>query len=345
MALARYIDDTCHAGLRAVRLENEHLLVTILPDLAGKIVDITDRRTGRNWLWRNPDLAHGVAAGGASFGAALDSGGWDEILLSVAPCVLQLSDGTACQLPDHGDLVGRPWALGAGGLDEDGNAFCELTASGRALPYWWRRRVALAPDRAWLRFDYHLENTGDAHCPFYWCPHPLITGEPGMRVLLAQGQEFRVDSSHGLPAAAAGASLRWPSLPVGVGRSIDLSRFGEPASSRAGFALKIFVRSTDPAEAVVESADGCEQFILRYDGSTVPWLGLWINNRGWTGSGGRPHLNLGVEPSTASCDSLVESLARDRLPMLRPGERRQWSLELQLRSMRTRANTVREVRA
>ena len=126
-----------------------------------------------------------------------------------------------------------------------------------------------------------------------------------MRIVLAQGQECQVDSAHGLPAVAGGAMLRWPALPADADRTIDLSRLGAATPSGDGFAVKLFTRSTNPGEIVVESSDGNEQFVLRYEAGTIPWLGLWINNRGWTGSGGAPHLNLGIEPSTASCDSLV----------------------------------------
>lgn len=346
MALARYIDDFSHEGCRAVRLENDHLVVTLLPDIAGKIVEITDRHTGRNWLWSNAALPHRIAHGVGRFETCLDSGGWDEILLSVAPCTVTLPDGTSVDAPDHGDLVGRPWQIAGGGVDGSGNAYCELEASGQATAYAWRRKLVLEHNRPQLRFEYQVENTGVTGWPFFWCAHPLLATEHGMRILLPAGQAYRLDSSHNAlaaPAISDDRPQRWPLWPAGAGRLVDLANCVDPPLLDSGFAAKVFVRSTEPAQVVVESADRRERLLLQYDADAIPWLGLWINNRGWAGSGGRPYLNLGLEPATASSDSLAQALARDEVPILQPGESRQWWLDLTVHSTQPDPGTARAV--
>ncbi len=69
---------------------------------------------------------------------------------------------------------------------------------------------------------------------------------------------------------------------------------------------------------------------FRYDESEIPWVGLWINAEAWSGCGSPPHLNLGVEPSTAPCDSLTAALAEDRVDWLQPGQTRTWSLRVEV---------------
>lgn len=131
--------------------------------------------------------------------------------------------------------------------------------------------------------------------------------------------------------------MRWPWLPVAPDKSINLSTcFGEPQGG-AGYAAKVFVRSTSPGQVSVGSADGREQLTIRYDSTRLPWLGLWLNNRGWSGAAGSPYLNLGLEPSTAPCDSLAQAIAMNEITFLQPGEIQEWSLEVSLHALETAA--------
>jgi hypothetical protein len=69
---------------------------------------------------------------------------------------------------------------------------------------------------------------------------------------------------------------------------------------------------------------------IRYDERQIPWLGLWINNRAWSGCGSQPHLNLGLEPSTSPCESLTEAIAEGWTEQLEPGKIRTWSLSVEV---------------
>jgi galactose mutarotase-like enzyme len=330
MGLARFSDDFSVGGLRTIRLANEHAQLALLPEVAGKIIEITDRRSGRNWMWSNPGLAPARPAYGSSFGAALDSGGWDEILLSINPERTQLPCGTHCEIPDHGDLVGQSWEVIDRGIDRAGNVFCELGSGGRAIDYRWRRRLVLDARRPLLQLEYSLENTGTAPCPWFWCAHPLIAMDDGMQIQLSPGLPFQVAAAHGLDGAEALPALRWPWLKFGTGTELDLADcFANPVS---GFAAKLFFRSAAPAQVAVQTPDGSERFLLSYDAEKIPWLGLWINNRGWSGLNAQPYRNLGLEPSTAPTDSLVQAVAENQVAFIQPGERRQWSLQVSLQA-------------
>ncbi|MEI6915857.1 MAG: DUF5107 domain-containing protein, partial [Armatimonadota bacterium] len=43
-------------GTPVVRLENDHLIVDVAPSIGGRITSLVDKRTGEEWLWRNPTL-------------------------------------------------------------------------------------------------------------------------------------------------------------------------------------------------------------------------------------------------------------------------------------------------
>jgi len=316
--------------LQFVRLESPRLIVSLLPEAGGKIAELRDRRTGRNWLWRNPHLPVRRAVYAADYGRELDSGGWDEILFSTDPCEAELLDGRRCAVPDHGDLVGQPWKLLAAEADASRHAVCDLAATGRAFAYDWRRVVTLDAERPSLTLQYSLKNAGDTAWPWLWCAHPLIAVERGMRIELPTGRVFRVTQTTLPRAEPSNAPLRWPLLPLRDGSEVDLGASFVGAHEPRHFAAKVFVAAATPGEIRLCSAGGAECLTFRYDESEIPWVGLWINAEAWSGCGSPPYLNLGVEPSTAPCDSLTAALAEDRVDWLQPGQTRTWSLRVEV---------------
>jgi galactose mutarotase-like enzyme len=323
-------DSVSQSGLRGVRLENERLSVSLVPEAGGKIAEFVDRRSGRNWLWQNPHLPIRRPVYGADYGRELDSGGWDEILFSTGPCEIDLPDGPRCSIPDHGDLVGQPCEVGRSEVLDSGQAVCELTTTGRALDYRWRRVALLDAELPRLTLEYSLENSGGSPWPWAWCAHPLIAVERGTRIELPVGSEFRVANSLQLNPTPRDSEFAWPRLPVGDGREIDLSASFDSGAEPDRFAAKLFARSASPGVVSIASANQAERLTFRYDERQIPWLGLWINNRAWSGCDTPPYLNLGLEPSTSPCETLAEAIAEGWTELLEPGNIRTWSLSIEV---------------
>jgi galactose mutarotase-like enzyme len=323
-------DAILRSGLREVRLQNERMSVSLLPEAGGKIAELIDRRTGRNWLWQNPHLPVRRPVYGSDYGSELDSGGWDEILFSTGPCEVGLPDGTRHRIPDHGDLVGQIWDVEEAAVLESGQAICRLTATGRVFDYRWRRVAMLDAQRPVLTLEYSLENTGDSAWPWAWCAHPLIAVERGMQIELSAGRKFRVADSKRLNLDQPVSQFAWPRLPLCDGSEVDLAASFDSGAEPDRFAAKLFAQSASPGAVSVSSENGTERFTMRYDERRIPWLGLWINNRAWSGCGSQPHLNLGLEPSTSPCESLTEAIAEGWTELLEPGKIRTWSLSVEV---------------
>lgn len=56
---ARVSTDGSQGGLKALVLENEVLRAVVLPELGGKLWQLTGKRTGREFLWHNAQLQPG----------------------------------------------------------------------------------------------------------------------------------------------------------------------------------------------------------------------------------------------------------------------------------------------
>ena len=83
-----------------ILLQNDRVSMTIVPDAGGKILELKDRRSGRNWLWRNPHLLLSRPQRSSDFARELDSGGWDEVLFSVKPVRIDACNGSIDAVPE-----------------------------------------------------------------------------------------------------------------------------------------------------------------------------------------------------------------------------------------------------
>ncbi len=92
------------------------------------------------------------------------------------------------------------------------------------------------------------------------------------------------------------------------------------------------MRSPDTGRVSVVPAGTSESLTVSFDPLQLPWLGLWINNEGWSGCGGAPYRNLGLEPATAAFDCVSKAAEDGAIPWLDPGETRRWTLDVESRA-------------
>jgi galactose mutarotase-like enzyme len=328
--LGTYRQSLSDEGLERIQLRSQALELSVLPGVGGKIFDLVDRRSGRNWLWHNPHLAPTRPHPNADFNLEQDSGGWDEILLSTSPADIETDAGTVLRVSDHGDLLGADWSVERLHASPDGDAVCDMAVIGAAAPYRFRRRIRLLGNRPVVKLDYALSNAGATPVPCYWCAHPLLAVERGSAIGIAGNMPLRVEDELTQTGRGDCSTQRWPELQLEGGDSVNLAEsFGINGDARR-FAKKLFVRSPDSGSVEVRLNDPRERLVMTFDPDELPWVGLWINNRGWSGCGSEPYMNLGLEPAMTPYDSVNEAIANDAIDWLGPGETRSWALKLEL---------------
>lgn len=275
-----------------IHLTSDRLSIAFEPEQGGKWRSLLDRRTGREWLWSNPHLSVGSIRYGDSYIEKLDTGGWDEIFPSVDPCGA---------IPDHGDLVQLPWQVDT--LEQERLL---MSVEGRCYPSRFERDLRL--DGATIRCDYHLRNLGDEAFSWLWCAHPLLPLSPDLTV--EADCEFEVLYGSGAAEGLEGQSLLWNELP----------------SSDQRWAAKLFSKCGAVETVTMRRSDG-SGLRMKWNPQEIPYLGLWVNNGGWSGCGSEPYFNLGVEPATLPVDNLSET---KNPSVLAAGESAQWSLDISI---------------
>jgi hypothetical protein len=204
LAPARVDSDWTFRGLRALVLRNEHLVVTVLPELGGKVWQIEDRRSGRELLWHNPR----IPARQVPFAAAYDDvfqGGWDVLFPNDVPESI-----AGEHYPDHGETWALPWTWSTGS-DSDGSAWVRLEVHTPISACRLERTLTLAAGERSLQLTESVSNLGGTDMPFMWKQHLALAVEGAARVDLG-ARDMYVEDFGSPRAGTAGTMYRWPTL-------------------------------------------------------------------------------------------------------------------------------------
>lgn len=319
------IEASAVRGFASLTLRNPHVSLTCVPDLGGKITSLEDLRTGREWLWTSDTIEYRRLPYGTSYVAEADTGGWDECFPTVAACAYPRAPHRGTPLPDHGELWPLAWETRV--AEETGTI--ASTVRGTALPYEFQRTIRLLPDAPVVRMEYRVRNLSDDDLVYIWSAHPLLAVEPGMRLLLPPGTVMRPYSTVPEGLLAGDARLVWPPMITHGDNEIELSSV---PSAETGVALKLWSEPLAAGWAGLRAADG--QLTFRFDPELVPQVGLWLNAGGWSGTGGEPYFNLGLEPCIGAQDSLERAVEEfGQYAELPGGGERRWWLEVHLASV------------
>jgi len=205
--------------------------ITVQVDVAdgARLTSLTSG--GREWLAPGGPRLPGVFV-------QAGSGGWDEVVPTVAACTL--ADGTA--LADHGDAWQTEWML-----DSSDDTHVQTSVRLASLPVSLTRRIEATSTG--IRLSYTATTGAPVPVPLAWCAHPLFAAEAGTRLVLA-GPEARLIEEY----PHRGRARDWPD---GVGAT----------------AIKAFTAGARSSAAVVH-ANG-DILTLSWDSSLLPYLGLY----------------------------------------------------------------------
>jgi galactose mutarotase-like enzyme len=318
-----------------IELATADLRLVVAPELGGRIVNLEDRVSGREWLV--PDGApegtgtkEAWAAEDAEFSGERACG-WDECLPTVAPCADPL-EPTGPPLRDHGDGWGRPVAVDSLGVGSGISPALRLTwaVAGR---YRFERLIRL--NGPTVRTDYRLIAIAP-DLPFLWAMHPLLALEPGAQLAIAGVAEVTVTNGAGLDLRTTGGRVGWPVGDLRTGGTVDLSRVPD---TDAGIVRKLYADAAAlEGPAIAWQPDGAG-IAIDWDRQVAPALGIWIDAGGWPVGAGRQQIAL--EPTTAPFDDLATAIAHDRAAWAQPGHDVRWWATIRLVSREADLETPR----
>jgi len=290
-----------YRGLQALVLENERVRVVVLPELGGKIWQLTALRTGRDLLWHNPRLD----ARPVPFGSVYDDlflGGWDELFPNDIPEEL-----AGEPFPDHGELWASPWDWSVERAPDEVRVTLRLAAPISACTVV--KTLTLRAGERSLSIRTRIDNPTQLALPYLWKQHiAMPTREPAT---IGLGATTVLLGDFGSPRAGRpGDTYTWPEFRADDGTATDMSRT-LPRESRVS-EFQYATELTDGSCSVrYDDGTGLE---LRFDREVFRSCWLFASYGGW-----RDHEVVVLEPCTGYPVSVEEGRAADTHQVLEPG--------------------------
>jgi hypothetical protein len=317
-------ENTWH-GFSAYVLENAYIRAEVVPALGGKIVSLLDLQTGREWCWRNADLAPIRPRDDTPYLRNL--GGWDECFPSICETRFPCDPWKDILIPDHGEIWSLPWQARIAAL----NSHIEIatTVDGVQLPYSFERKIRITADAPTLSFSYSLRNRSDSAMPFVWSSHPTLVVSPGNR-LLVPIEEVTLFGSLNEYFGEEGKRLSWPRVVDTKGKTWDFTVLPEAESA---ISLKVFSLWKAASYAAIQDPALNAELRFEFSAEEVTHIGLWLNFNGLTlVEGGSTFYCIGIEPCLGGSDDLSIAFSRSTTDYatVPPNGVKSWHLKVQL---------------
>ncbi|MFB7466018.1 DUF5107 domain-containing protein [Streptomyces sp. NPDC056224] len=261
----------------SVVIENEHLRVTVLPGLGGRVHSLVHLPTGRELLYRNPVFQPAnFALNGAWFSGGIEwnIGATGHTTLSCAPL--------------HAALVPAP----------DGGVMVRLWEWERLRDLPFQVDLWLPEDSEFLYVGVRVRNPHERPAPVYWWSNIAVPEDAGSRVLAPADEAWNFGYER---------SLRRVPVPEweGADRTYPL---------RSEYPADFFYEVQDGARPWIASLDAGGRGLVQTSTGRLRGRKLFVWG---AGSGGRRWQEWLTEPGTGGYAEIQAGLARTQLEHVR----------------------------
>ncbi|GAB4373972.1 MAG: hypothetical protein Kow00121_17810 [Elainellaceae cyanobacterium] len=294
-------------------LQNDELRLTIRPDLGGRIDQLQDCKTGREWLWHpsdyNPDQTRSL-----SINAGFDqhwTGGWDEIFPNDAAGTFQERN-----LVDHGELWSQAWDIVS-----QSSQHVTLRLQCQTVPVQVEKTLRLHDSLPEMTIEYRFQNQSEQSIPFLFKQHCAIAIEAGDEILLPDCwvEPAVPEFSTWIGRAEKTA---FPQALAADGSAIDL-RYAPPATSQ----LQEFYYSSNLAigQCGIRNQTSQSRLQMEFDTSDFPYVWVFQSYGGWNG-----RYVVVLEPCTTMPYDLDIAYRNGTIAQLQPQEQQHRKLTVRL---------------
>lgn len=309
------IDKGSYRGQPAYTLESDLTKVVVLPLVSGKIASVVDKSSGRELLWQNPHRPYRRPAYGDRW-AKYDMSGWEDCLPTVAASRYPEEPWHDTRLPEHGEIWALPWISRTDGRE------VELVVHGIHLPYRFEKRVSISDNR--VRVHHCILNPSAFPIKYIWATHPLFAVHPGMRIVLPECTNVRIDWSRDYRLGGYLDELPWPKTQDSQGHPVQLDHVGE---ADVGHADKLYTSRVANGWCGLHDPEDGYAAALTFDPEQLPYVGIWINRGGYPLED-TPCYNVALEPTCGYPDLLDVAHSRGATATVNPGQQQEWTIEL-----------------
>ena len=284
-------------NFESVVLENHAVRAVILPELGGRVWELTDLARDRQWIWHRHDVSLARAGRGASYDD-LWAGGWEELFPNDAAGRFEGRD-----LPDHGEWWTTRWRVESASSNR-----LRMSADTEVIRTRSVKELRLEGNTLSVAYRIESREPRAFHCLFK--QHLAVAITPGCRLRMPGGRVTVVDPTFGTVASDA-RPFDWPVGVRGDGVPADVSVVPERSNSGREF---IYVADLKGGSCGVDDPAARAGIHMTFDQAVLPYVWFFLAYGGWRGC-----YTAVLEPCTNMPKDLTEAVHRGQSLRLEPG--------------------------
>jgi galactose mutarotase-like enzyme len=297
--------------LAPIEFSNRFLKLQIAPEFGGRIDQISELATGKNWLW-HPDDYDATLPRRLTPGASFDrhwTGGWDEIFPNDEACRFQSRD-----LVDHGELWSQAWRV-----VDSGPRHVKLAYLLETVPVVAEKLVRLLDDEPRIQVQYCFKNLSRESIPYLFKLHPALAIEEGDEIRLPSCEIEPVELGFSQLIGRA-SKTQFPFAFSADGTEVRLDRVRPRETELREF---FYSSKLERGECGLHNRRTGSTLTFKFDTGQFPYVWAFQSYGGFHG-----HYVMMLEPCTTKPYNLEAALRAGSCPSLEPGETRELQVEV-----------------
>ncbi len=282
-----------YKGRPAYRVVTSALEAVFLPEDGGKLVSVTSRRDGFEFLCQNSAPEYARLAYDGSY-IASECASWDDMFPTIDPYTPTTGEYAGVTYPDHGEVCRLPMEV-----SQDGNTLI-LSCQSRIFHITYTKAIVAEADGA-LALTYTIENHGREDFPYIWAAHCMLRGADDLVVHTPYAADAPVAYMFGPDGREVLPRDRLSGYAPGTGAAYKFY-YTEPTDG--GYLRGAYTAS-----------DHALEMDYREGAAAIPYVGLWINNGKF-----KDYYSFALECATAPYDAPDKAMEKGYCSVVRAGE-------------------------
>jgi galactose mutarotase-like enzyme len=275
--------------MKGVVLENQKLRLVLMPEFGARILSIIYKPTETEFVWHNPRVPVMRPTYKPEFE---DMSGLFDCVPTCEGCTFK-----TWKLPFYGEVASEPWRLLGVGR-KSGSITVRLQRKCAVYPLMIHKAVRIAKNEPSVELKYRLVNLSNQRLEYHYSGHNTLLINPNYRIVLPpEVTSLKLGMAVNNRLGNAGEQVSWPITTDSTGKSVDLSKVGQP---NEGTGENLYSNALRESWCAALNESRREAIGFSFDARILPYLLIWINWGGYLG-----YYHMALEPSTGRPDNLA----------------------------------------
>jgi galactose mutarotase-like enzyme len=269
-------------------LENEKVRIVLTPEFGARILSLIYKPTETEFAWHNPQVPVMNPSYQRQFE---DVSGLFDCVPTCESCTFK-----GRQLPLYGEVAFEPWRL-VRTEKKSRSIAVKMQRRCEVYPLMVRKSLAISKNVSTVILNYRLTNLSDEVLEYHYSGHNTLQINPGYRIVLPH-EVTNVKRGMAVTDRLGnlGDDIAWPITTDKNGKTVDLSKVGQP---NEGTGENLYTPRLRESWAAAFNEARREAIGFSFQAEVVPYLLVWTNWGGYLG-----YYHIALEPTTGRPDNL-----------------------------------------